>query len=507
MVSASTRPVKFSFVSQAKGLSLKTFKVAGFEGTEEISRPYRFDIDLVAGDPDLDPEELLYQPAYLKVVKGDHERKIHGVICECRLSELPDQCYLFHVVLRPWIWLFSLNRRNRIRQNMTVPQIIEEWIRTEGKKVADFEMNRPKQEPCKSRAYTVQYGESDFDFISRLMEHEGIFYFFEQGAQREKMIIADKNARFGPDPTEIPVLPYRPASGQSRSSDEAILSFTCTHRCTPGKVILKDYNYLSGAGSIIQKERRVHKRAQAFICEYGDHLQNADEGTALALIRAQELKCAMRTFAGDSDSLRLQPGWRFRMSEHSRKTFNAEYVVTALAHRGRQPVQTLDGLAQGCVAQATYDNQLVCIPAEVDYRPPRRTHRPLIPGLITAHVDSAAEDARRAEIDDQGRYKLVMPFDVNPGTDGKLFSAVRKAQPYGGSQMGMHFPLLKGTEVVCSFNNGDPDRPIIVGAIPCQDNQSVVTAGNHTRNVIKTASGVLLEINDGTPSPNSGQGG
>ncbi|MFZ1985013.1 MAG: phage baseplate assembly protein V, partial [Desulfatitalea sp.] len=163
-----------------------------------------------------------------------------------------------------------------------------------------------------------------------------------------------------------------------------------------------------------------------------------------------------------------------------------------------QPLQAAAGLAQGDGAQAAYGNQLTCMPADVSYRPPRRTPRPIISGLMTAHVD-AAQLEDRAEIDDQGRYKLVMPFDLSGADPGKASRFVRKAQPYGGKAMGMHFPLHKGTEVICSFSNGDPDRPIIVGVVPNPETRSVVTAENSTRNVIRTPSGVMIEINDGRP--------
>lgn len=509
MAVATAPPVHFAFVSQAEGLTPETFQVSGFDGTEEISRPYRFQIDLVADDPQIDLDKLLYASACLTIEKGDQVRQVHGLVFECRQAdELPDRRYRYQVVLMPRLCLLGLSRQNQIYQQRTVPQIVAEEIKAETARDAtrharvglfgdDFEQRLTRA--YGTREYTVQYKESDLDFIARLMEHEGIFYFFEQGADREKVIVTDDNVHFvgATPPME---LPYRQASGLAPARDEAVLAFVCRQQRIPRQVVLRDYNYRLAAASLALLEARCEADADArgVVCDYGDHFTSAEEGRQLARIRAQELYCARRIFTGDSDSIRLQPGWRFRLGEHFRDSFNAEYVVTGLVHRGRQPVQAVSGLTLGGTAQAAYGNQLTCIPAEVPYRPARRTPRPTIAGLMTAHVD-AAQLEDRAELDDQGRYKLVMPFDLSGADPGKASRFVRKAQPYGGKEMGMHFPLHKGAEVVCSFSNGDPDRPIIVGVVPNPETRSVVTAENNTRNVIRTPSGVTIEINDGRP--------
>jgi type VI secretion system VgrG family protein len=507
MEAVSTNPVHFEFLSQAA--ARETFTVIGFDGSEDISRPYRFEIDLLADNPDLDLEALLYKPAFLAIEKDDRVRKLHGFIYECRLSgELPDHRYRYQVVLMPRIFLLSLSRQNQIYQNMTVSDILSEEITagrardaTQHAKAGlfgdDFDLRLTRA--YSNREYTVQYKESDLDFISRLMEHEGIFYFFEQGEEREKMIITDNNVHFAGADNEA--LSYRPSSGLALAGDEAMLAFAGTCRRVPRTVVLRDYNYRTAA-SMLQALGEVDECGQGVVCEYGDHFKTKEEGATLARIRSQELSCAKRTFTGASNSLALSPGRRFRLDEHFRKAFNAEYVVTALVHRGRQPVQSSAGHTRADSPHATYGNDLTCIPADVAYRPPRRTPRPVIPGLMNAKVDTAHLE-ERAELDTEGRYKLMMPFDISGAEAGKATRFVRKAQPYGGREMGMHFPLHKGTEVICSFANGDPDRPIIIGTVPNPETQSMVTAENHTRNVIKTASGVVLEINDGMPPPKS----
>ncbi len=506
-MASSKTPVVFEFVCDA--FDAETFEVIAFSGSEEISRPYRYQIDLLADNPDIDMEKLLYSQGTLIVEKGGNERKTHGVVAECRLSEaLPEQRFRYHVVLVPRIWLLSLSRQNQIYQNLSITDIVAQEIVASTAKGAtkdasagltggDFDLRLTRTYPI--REYTVQFNESDFDFISRLMEHEGLFYFFEQGAEREKMVISDNNIHFATleDPDR---LAYRPKSGLSRSEDESVLSFECTIRRVPRKLVLKEYNYRT-PHLALQGEARIDEKAHGVVCEYGDHFKSPEEGDELARIHAQALYCTKQTFKGSSDSVRLSPGWRFNLEEYFREAFNSGYVITRVDHQGSQPLQGASGLNSDTSGVASYDNQFLCIPEQVPYRAPRRTGKPVIAGLINAHVDAAMLD-ERAEIDSHGRYKLVMPFDLSGAEAGKASRYVRKAQPYGGEDMGMHFPLLKGTEVICDFINGDPDRPIIVGVVPNPEKKSMVTAENYTRNVIKTPSGVLFEINDGKPRKN-----
>jgi type VI secretion system VgrG family protein len=494
----------FYFESRAKGLSADTFRVVSFLGHEEISQPFRFEIELASEKPDIDLDDILRWPAFLGIEREGELRKIHGILAEFeQMREGPLDLYHYKAVLVPRLWLLSMSCQNQIYQNKSVPQIIEEELKgarnkgpaelaTAGLTAGDFELRFTRK--YSAREYTVQYRESDLDFISRLMEHEGIFYFFEHDDNKEKIIITDNNIHFPAMAEESKIL-YRPPSGMAAVSEESIRSISCRSRRMPKKVILKDYNFRTPHVPL-QGEAAVDTKGHGVISEYGNHFKKPEEGILLARIRAEEIRCRQQVFGGNGDCSKFSPGHRYTLDEHYRQDFNREYVIIGVGHTGTQAIAGASGLGDEERQESSYRNEFTAICSDVPFRPERRTPKPKLYGIMHAHVDSALLE-ERAEIDEQGRYKVVMPFDLSGAGQGKASRYIRMAQPYGGKSQGMHFPLHKGTEVIWACVDGDPDRPIILGAVPNPLNPSVVTDSNYTKNVIRTASGSFLEFNDG----------
>jgi type VI secretion system VgrG family protein len=476
---------RFYFQSKASSLVQDTFRVIRFNGQEEISQPFRFEIELVSDNADIDPDEVLQWPAFLTIERDGKRRMVHGVLAVPRL------------------WLLSMSQQNQIYQDKSVPEIVEEELKGSKDKgpaglaaanltTKDFELRLTRK--YQKREYVVQYGESDLNFISRLMEHEGLFYFFEHDDEKEKIIITDDNIHF-PAIAEESSIPYRSPSGMVIADEESVRAISCRHRRMPKKLILKDYNYRTPHVPL-QGEANVDGKGHGLISEYGNHFKTPEEGVSLAKIRAEEIRCRHAVFRGEGDCSLFLPGHRYTLEGHFRKDFNREYVITGVEHDGTQPIAGVSGLANDGAEQLTYRNTFTAITSDVPFRPERNTPKPRMYGIMNAHVDAALL-TDRAEVDDQGRYKVVMPFDLSGSGEGKASRFVRMAQPYGGGSHGMHFPLHKDVEVIWACIDGDPDRPIIVGTVPNPLNPSVVTADNSTKNVIKTASGSFLEFNDG----------
>jgi type VI secretion system secreted protein VgrG len=214
-------------------------------------------------------------------------------------------------------------------------------------------------------------------------------------------------------------------------------------------------------------------------------------------LRAQLELCKQRTCVGTSEALFFQAGKLIQVKDHYRASLNKEYLITRIRHMGGQ---ALPGMSDKDTGEAVdYQNEFDAMPSDIEFRPSLITPKPKLYGFMSAIVDGALT-SDRAQIDEHGRYKLIMPFDASGNGDGKASRWVRKAEPFGGQGTGMSFPLLKGTEVIWTCMDGDLDRPIITGVVPGTGqgaNKSVVTAKNSTDNVIKTPSGIVVKMRDG----------
>ena len=188
----------------------------------------------------------------------------------------------------------------------------------------------------------------------------------------------------------------------------------------------------------------------------------------------------------------------FDLEDHYRQDYNQQYLTMALEHRGSQAAYLVAGLGRALTASEQtphYENSFQAIPARVQFRAEHRTPKARIHGTLSAKID-AAGTGKYAELDEQGRYKVILPFDLSGRKDGKASSFLRMAQPYTGSDHGMHFPLHKGAEAILTFIDGDPDRPIIAGAAPNPDNPSQVKAENETKNMITTGGQNKIHLED-----------
>ena len=482
---------RFNFVSG--GLPEDTFSMVKFKGTEGISRLYEFDVTLAADDPDIDLKEVLQNPATLTIQGSDQAFPIHGILAQFEQLHEVKGHYFYRALLAPRLWQADLYHENQLFLDKSVPDIIAEILRQTGLSTKDYELKLTKKyHPWE---YICQFRETDFDFISRWMEREGIYYFFEQGEQNEKLIITD-NSTAHKDIAGVTTVPYSPPSGLA-PEEEAIKAFFCRQKRLPNKVILNDYNYRKPSLEL-KADTVVDTKGRGNVYFYGEHFKTPEEGRTLANVRAEEIRCRENLFHGEGTQPALCPGFIFEIADHYRESYNQKYLIAEIEHQGGQTsafmTGTGDELTEG-EQQPTYINAFTAIPAGVQFRPERNTTKPRFYGTMNAKVD-AAGIGQYAEIDDEGRYKVKLPFDQNGNNGGKASRWVRMVQPYAGADHGMHFPLHKGTEVLLTFVDGDPDRPIIAGAVPNAETKSVVTSLNSTRNTIRSAGGNMLEMQD-----------
>lgn len=266
-------------------------------------------------------------------------------------------------------------------------------------------------------------------------------------------------------------------------------------------MLLKDFNYREPHVTM-QADQVVDDFGIGFVSEYGAHFKTPEEGVSFASVRLQAMQTTQNCYEGKSNNGTFSCGHLYALTEHFRDDFNQDYLLTKVKHFGGQEIKTW-----GTSGNTHYQNEFSCIPSELQYRPPRITPKPKLYGVMNGIIDSEQEELKRADIDEYGRYKVLMPFDISGVGPGKASRRIRMAQPYGGSQQGMSFPLVPGTEVIWTCIDGDLDRPIITGAVPNPLNPSVTNAENSTSNVIRTASGITMGFNDGSPGGVSGDQG
>jgi type VI secretion system secreted protein VgrG len=488
--------IKFTFVSA--GVSEDTFIVVKFRGVEEISKPYEFDISLASEDPEIDLKKVLQSPATFTIFRDDEEYPIFGVLSQFEQLHEDKQYTYYRAVLVPRLWEADLYRENQLFLEKSVKDIIEEILKQTGLTTRDYELHLKRT--YKKWEYICQYQETDLDFISRWMEREGIYYFFEQTDENEKVIITDNSSIHKDIPGEKKVH-YSPPSEVIPDEKNVITSLICRQKTLPKKVMLKDYNYRKPSLDLTV-ENEVDAKGKGTVYIYGEHYKSPEEGKDLAKIRGEELKAREEIYYGESSVPALRPGYIFELDRHYRDSYNGKkYMVIEVEHEGSQEGTFSPGfereISKGEKEQ-DYTNRFVAIPADVQFRPERKTQKPRFNGTMNARVD-AAGDGQYAEIDEEGRYKVVLPFDMSGNKDGKASRWVRMAQPYAGAEYGMHFPLHKGTEVLLTFVDGDPDRPVISGSIPNPETTSPVNSENLTQSRIKTGGDneLLIEDKDG----------
>ncbi|MGK4005063.1 type VI secretion system tip protein TssI/VgrG [Sorangium sp. So ce1036] len=471
-------------------------RVVGFRGVEAISRPYQIDIYLLLQGEDaesLDLSDAIGARASLVLDWLTDNRPpfvFAGVLATLGVLHELDGRSLLRAVLVPKLWLLGLSRHSRIFTKQTFPDVMKAVLEENGIGPDEYEMRLGSYDV---EEHICQYRESDLDFLSRWMEREGIFYFFEHSPDGDKVVFCDAKA-YEEDPIGAPVR-YHPQVGHDVSAGMSLRTFTSQHTTLPAAIKLKDYDYarpnLNVAGAA-----RVSPNGAGEVSLYGERFFTPAAGERLARIRAEEMLARQVVYRASGTRMHLRPGYTFELDDHPRAAFNARYLTIEAHHHGNQLAgTTMYREMLDLPHEEVYFVELTAIPAKTQMRAESRTPWPRIYGYENGTVDGPAE-SEYAQIDDLGRYNVKFKFDESNLKSGKASTFVRMMQPHGGGIEGFHFPLRRGTEVVFSFLGGDPDRPVISGVVPNALTPSPITSGNHTKNVIQTGGRNRLELED-----------
>jgi len=433
-------------------------RVVRFSGHEALSCLFQFNVEIAASG-DFDPEELLGRPALLTIQTAELPRHVHGLVCAAEFVGTTRSLQLYDLTIAPWGHRLLLQQNVRIFQDKTTEQIVTEVLTKAGLPRDRLRFSLTGQ--YKPRNYCVQYRETDLAFISRLLEEDGIFYFFEHEADRHVWVMADHPRAHPPIPGSL-ALWYCPPIGAVQDR-EHVKSFRFGGRVQTGKVSLRDLNLHKpdvpmevGDAAKVGGELEVYD----FPGEYQDPGRaGPHQGQAMARIRLEALQATRRLGVGESDCARLTSGHVFSLVGHPRTELCSEYRLIQVQHAGSQP-QVLDQDASG---SSNYVNSFTVTELKVPFRPARTTPRPTVRGVQTATV--VGPEKEEVHTDEHGRVRVQFHWDREGQHDENSTCWVRVSQLWAGNGWGAMFLPRIGHEVLVDFIEGDPDRPIITGRI------------------------------------------
>ncbi len=439
-----------------------TFKVEGtemlvsaFEAREQISRPFIVDLDLAA-EIELAFDDVVGKSALLTIESQDGDRFFNGIVNDFSQAGIDGRFFLYRARIVPVIALLAFEQDCRIFQKKKVDAIVRQVLEDAG--IAGDLFDFRLQGSYVQRDYCVQYRESDLDFISRLLECEGIFYFFEHTEDRHVAVFGDGTVNYQPISEKAQIL-YNPG-GSMVAEEEAIAAFERTRRLHTGKYSMRDYLFKKPDLNLsTDATGSRYDKFEAY--DYPGGYKTKKDGSDLAKVRLQEEILDGDTAMGQSDVARLLPGFTFKLSGHEIGSFNQEYFITEIVHKGKQP-QVLGEKSKFDEA-SSYGNSFSAIPSYVTMRPQRITPRPFVYGVHTAIV--TGPKGEEVYPDEHGRVKVQFHWDRLGKKDEQSSCWIRVSQLWAGAGWGAMFIPRIGQEVIVDFLEGDPDQPIITGRV------------------------------------------
>jgi type VI secretion system secreted protein VgrG len=431
-------------------------RVLSFHGTEGISELFRFDIVIGSRDHEIDLDAVVGQDATLTWRDKEGDRWVHGIICRFEQSGRAGRIANYQARIVPKVWLLTLRQQCRIFQNKAVPDILKEVMDKAGIPSDLYELRLNASH--KPREYCVQYRENDWAFASRLMEEEGIFYFFEQTEDSHKLIMADVSSAHEPTPGKS-LIPFRdPEFGVG--DQEQISRFRYSVQIRHGAVMLRDFDFKKPSLKV-ENKKAAEIEADLEWYDYPGEYTELSTGKDLTEVRLQEFRAERALGTGEGNCTHLTAGHKFTLEDHPSTEMNQEWVILRVQHWCSQPQAAEEQAAAG--EPAVYQNSFECIPYSVPYRPRRWTPRPKVDGPQTAIV--VGPPGEEIHTDEYGRVKVQFHWDRNGRKDEKSSCWIRVSQGWGGAGYGMIIIPRIGHEVVVDFLEGDPDQPLIVGRV------------------------------------------
>ncbi|MCA9218588.1 MAG: type VI secretion system tip protein VgrG, partial [Planctomycetales bacterium] len=469
-------------------------------GAEKLSEQFCFDVEVLSEDFNVDLDKVLGNPATVSVEMDSlGKRHFNGVVGSAAQIGTVGELALYKLTLRPWTWLLSHTSDCRVFQKMSVPEIVQKVCKD--KHFTDFKLSLSRK--YEKREYCVQYCESDLNFIDRLLESEGIYYYFDHEESKHTLILADA-PNSHENIKQDPKIPYC-AGNTNAKNFNYIHQWSVSHQVRPGQVVLGDFDFEKPKTELksVSKEKRDYTNSKFEYFDFPGGFTESKSGDIRARDRLDEFQSDFDTATGSGCVLMLSSGRRFQLQEHPRKDQNREYLITSASFSVHGDSYQAGGGSTG----EPYSCSFSVMPSNQTYRPSRNTRTPRIYGVQTAIV--VGKKNEEIWTDKHGRIKVQFHWDRYGKKDQDSSCWVRVAQTWAGKGWGTQQIPRIGQEVLVEFIDGDPDRPLITGSVyngdhappftlPANATQSGIRSRSSAKGNAKTFNELRFEDKEGS---------
>jgi type VI secretion system secreted protein VgrG len=456
-------------------------------GREELGRLFEFKLELLSENGALALDKILGQNVTIAAeFPDDRKRYFNGDVAQFRqVTRSVDKYFCYEAVLRPRLWFLTQTRDCKIFQNKTVPEIIKLVLDEPG--ITD--VKRSLSRTYNPREYCVQYNESDFDFLSRLMEEEGIYYYFEHASGKHTLVLADSLSAHESLPRKD-TLPFMSRKGGY--AEDHVYDWNLQQRALPVAWAHKDFDFTKPRADLKSQSKigRTHGQAGLEVFAWPGGYQEKADGTAIARTRIEEVQTPWEIASGKTTAVTMAAGRLFKLSGYARSDQNREHLVIAAEYDVKMETDTAAAAGTDVLnskAGVFFDCRFEAISSQRPFRTACTTPKPAVKGPQTALV--VGKNGEEIWTDQYGRVKVQFHWDRLGQNDENSSCWLRVAQVWAGKEWGgIHIPRI-GQEVIVDFLEGDPDQPIITGRVyNAEQKVPYALPANMTQSGLKTRS-------------------
>jgi type VI secretion system secreted protein VgrG len=461
-------------------------------GREALGEPFCYALDLVSADPNIELTDLLGEALSVQLeLPGGGLRYFHGIVTSLEFVDTDGESAHYRATVRPWLWLLTQTTDCRIFQNKSIPDIVKEVFQAHD--FGDFEVNLVGDYAAKD--YVVQYRESDFNFVSRLLEEAGIYYYFRHDESTHTLTLVDSYSAHEAV-SGYETLPYYAPDPHRAAVEEFVDHWRLTQAITPGSATLRDFDFERPKASleVALSSAGEYRYADFPLYDYPGDYRARPDGETQVRVRLEQRQLPFESADAHTNARGLTTGALFSLTDQPRDDQNREYLIvsTQLSVRGHEIQSGAEGTSP------VFSCDFVAIRSRVPFRTAPIARKPVVDGPQTATV--VGPSGEEIWTDKYGRVKLQFHWDREGKSDENSSCWVRVSQAWAGGGWGaIHIPRI-GQEVIVDFLEGDPDRPIVVGRVYNASNMPPYGLPDH-----QTQSGIKSRSTKGGAAPNANE--